>query len=223
MGSSEGIYFIAAGSSSKNRSKTLDKSWRLSDVKSKVPNEIAERLELHFSNGKNVYAWGANQSSFNQLSQVKSCEYVIDVKNKEVVRAFKFCFWYKTSDTKIQELFGWDKEKPKSKRRPYQYVYFLSDPIPLKIKNKEYFQQAFDQMTNPQWLVGQKYFNSDSVQKAMNRKNCSTIDELIGVTNLTKNPPISKPYKPKDSVKIIKSEPEIRKKSFWQWFLGLFS
>ncbi len=181
MNNAQGIYLIAAGASSKNRKKTLDKSWSISEIQNYVPGEIIEKLNYHFPEGNNIYAWGANQRSYNELSQVKPNEFVVDVKNKDIVQLFKFCFWFKTQNTDLQEFFGWDNEKPVSKRRPYRYVYFLSNPINTSIKRKEYFQNAFDLTDNSQWLVGQKYFSENEVSKALERTKSSSISEFLKI------------------------------------------
>ena len=48
-----GIYFIAAGTSSKNRQKTLEKSFTLEQLQSLncIPEEYADRLVREFQNG----------------------------------------------------------------------------------------------------------------------------------------------------------------------------
>jgi hypothetical protein len=148
MPNDSGIYFIAAGSSSNNRLKTLDKPWSIQIIDRYVPEHIVEKLKYHFPDGKNIFAWGANEKSFSELSRVKTNEYVVDIKNKEVVQLFQFCFWYKTINTSLQNLFGWDQEKPASTRRLYSYVYFLSNPRPTMIRKKEYFQSAFNLNNN---------------------------------------------------------------------------
>lgn len=190
MDESEGIYLLAAGSSSKNRKKTLEKAWTLSDIKSLLPDHIIEKLNIHFPDGQGIYAWGANQRSFNELSQIKRGQFVVDVKNKEVVQLFKFCFWYKTTNTDLQNYFGWDSEKPISKRRPYSYVYFLSSPIKTRIRKKDYFQSAFGLTDNSQWLVGQKYFDKHKVKKAFERTQTNNIDEFL---KISKNDKYSEP------------------------------
>jgi len=183
MAKTQGIYFIAAGRSSKNREKTLEKTWTLSEISSFVPNHVIEELKHHFPDGQGIYAWGANKRSFNELKQVKPNQFVVDVKNKEVIQLFHFCFWYRTTDTKLQNFFGWDAEKPASKRRPYTYVYFLSRPTKTGIKRKDYFQSAFDLTGNSQWLIGQKYFNEYEVEKALERTKSNNIIEFLKINN----------------------------------------
>lgn len=248
MVNNQGIYFIAAGNSSKNRKKTLEKSWSLDQIKNVVPSAIYSKLQVHFPTGNGIYAWGANEGSLKELSQVRSGEFVIDVKNKEIVQAFKFCFMYKTQNSKIQELFGWDSEKPRDERRPYKLVYFLSSPTKMVIKSKDYFKDAFEQ-TNSQWLVGQKYFDKYAVQDALKLKNLSTIEEFLGIRNKSKpleetpNKPVTNPPKPAVSVpkpgidtpkpvktpksvttniNISKTRPQKPKLTFWQWLVSLF-
>lgn len=178
-----GIYFIAAGNFSKNREKSLDKSFGKNQLQGFLRTEDFAKLEEHFPSGKRVYMWGANGGkSFNQLKNVSSGEYVVDVKNSEVVQVFEFCFYMNTGgNTRLQDYIGWDREKPREKRRPFKYVFFLKNPRPPSSdqKEKEYFQSAFDKNANQQWLIGQRWFSGSQVSLACQRKNVANIEELI--------------------------------------------
>ncbi len=98
----------------------MEKAWSLNQISGYVPTEVIDKLKSCFPDGDGIYAWGANAEA--ELSEIRNGEYVVDVKNKEIVQIFQFCFWYKSSHTRLQELFGWDDEKPYEKRRPYRYV-----------------------------------------------------------------------------------------------------
>jgi len=86
-----GIYFIAAGTSSGNRKRTLDKSWSFEEVYDVFPQDVCDR----------VYLWGANEGSKNYLTKVHEREYVVDVENTEIIQIFEFCFWFKSSHTPL--------------------------------------------------------------------------------------------------------------------------
>lgn len=176
-----GIYFIAAGQSSKNRIKSLDKSFSLRQIQPYVPSDIKEKLKRNFDPSDDIYVWGANKGSRKNLGLVRANEYVVDVKNKDVVQVFQFCFYYFTPDTKLQEYIGWDSEKSLSERRPYRYVYFLKKPQKPFFKQKEYFARAFDQTHNQNWLVGQKYLDDQEVDMAMERAGVKQVERLLGL------------------------------------------
>ncbi|MGR3220758.1 MAG: Swt1 family HEPN domain-containing protein [Candidatus Anammoxibacter sp.] len=176
-----GILFIAAGKFSKNREKTLEKGIDLSELSHFVDPAICESLRAHFPNGTSVYVWGANDRSVKHVMQIRPGEYAVDVCNKKVIQIFTFCFWFKTVNTRLQEHLGWDSEKPKDTRRPYKYVYFLKDPRKTQHDKKEYFQTAFGESSNPQWLVGQRYFNDEAVLKAMERTRAETLEHILGL------------------------------------------
>lgn len=76
---------------------------------------------------------------------------------------------------------GWDREKPRLDRRPYRYVYFLNSPLSTRITDKSYFQKAFDLNSNPQWLVGQRYFNDEELLAALERKKSASIEGFLGI------------------------------------------
>lgn len=177
-----GIYFIAAGSSSKNRQKSLDKGFSLEQIRRYLPTEISSKLGSSLEPNQLIYVWGANKRSLSQLEQVSYSEPVVDVKNKKVMQVFDFCFYYKTSDSSLQEYIGWDSEKPPKKRRPYQYVFFLKSPKKSLYSKKNYYAEAFDQTHNQNWLVGQRYFNDEEVDMALERKNKKSIEGLLGLS-----------------------------------------
>ena len=74
---------------------------------------------------------------------------------------------------------------PVDERRPYRYVFFLKDPQKpgRDQKEKEYFQKAFDQSGNNQWLVGQRWFSGSQVNDALERTGVENIRELLGISN----------------------------------------
>lgn len=189
-----GIYFIAAGSSSKNRDKTLDKSHSVEEMCRFLPPKDCERLRRYFLSGGGVYLWGANEKNANDVFSIKDGEYVVDVKNKVVVQVFRFCFSVKTKDTKLQEYVGWDREKPGDKKRPYRYVYFLSSPNSTVKKEKKYFQDAFGHSNNPMFLFGQEYFSDRRVEEALERTRSNSVEDFLGILETEKT--ISLPQNP---------------------------
>ena len=127
--------------------------------------------------------WAAGQKSFNELSQVSSEEYVVDIKNKKVIQIFKYCFFIQAHNTRLRDFLGWDQEKDSGSRRSIDYIYFLKSPIHTRRKTKNYFQTAFNLTSNPQWLIGQKYFNDNDVRAALKRTSCVSIEEFLGITD----------------------------------------
>ena len=176
-----GIYLIAAGQSSENRKKSLDKAWSIDQISNYVPSGVIDKLHTCYPTGDGIYAWGANAEA--GLSEIKSGEYVVDVKNKDIVQIFQFCFWYKSDHTRLQGLFGWDEEKPTIKRRPYKYVYFLSNPMRTLRRHKSFLARAFDFEGNSQWLIRQRYLSSQDVDHAMVRTKTKTVQELLGISD----------------------------------------
>ena len=124
-----------------------------------------------------VYAWGANR--VGDLNRLEAGDFVVDVRNKKVVQVFRFVYWIETEDTRLQEYIGWDTEKPKEKRRPYKIVYFLTDPMRTIRTQKVFFQKAFAEESNQNWLVGQKWYSPSEVQKALSRTFTNSIEELL--------------------------------------------
>jgi len=200
-------------------------------LKSYLPNDQYENLTNIFSDEEFVYVWGANQGSLHHLREVQPGEYVVDAKNKNIMNIFEFGFYYKTPNTKLQEFIGWDKEKPVNKRRPYKYTFFLKSLQKPKNNEKSYFARAFDQEHNQNWLVGQRYFSDRAVNEAMNRMNCKSEEELLGIKSdrNSKNPissekktSVSK-YKKKDNLdQQVTTKPVQKKTSFMKWLLNFF-
>jgi len=176
-----GIYFIAAGKSSRNRQRSLDTSFSVRQLRQYIGPPVLASLEKWFRLDEPIYVWGATERKAAELSQVQAGEYAVDVMNKTVVQVFTFCFAYKSSDHRLQRFIKWDEEKPKDARRPWPYVYFLRDPKPTRHVQKSFFQNAFGLAKNAQWLVGQRYFNSREVEAALERTSSSSVEELLGI------------------------------------------
>jgi len=209
-----GVYFIAAGKSSKNREKTLEKSWNLEDICRFISNEDCDRLRRLFPSGRGIYIWGANKGSYSEVEKIKEGEYVVDVKNKEVVQIFQYCFLLKTEDTKLQEYLEWDSEKPYGERRQYKYVYFLRNPIVTTNNKKEYFQEALGLWANSNWLVGQKYFSDKEVSDAIIKTGSKSVEGFLGIGNT------SKILNMKDGEYTIPQDTETTNKNTQQIILG---
>ena len=186
-----GIYFIAAGKSSRNREKSLDKGFRSEELRSYMKSRDFLRLEEFFCPEETIYVWGANKGrSFNELQNVSPDEYVVDVKNKEVMTVFKFCFFIDTgTDKNLQNYIGWDIEKPPEQRRPYRYVFFLKNPkiSSSSIRKKDYFQSAFKENRNLNWLVGQRWFSSPQLHEAIKSKKAINQEAFLGISIGTSN------------------------------------
>lgn len=210
-----GLYFIAAGSSSKNREKSLDKCFTVEQLSPYLDNNIVDKLKTWFKDDNRVYVWGANPGrSFDQLNKADTGCFTVDVNNKKVPQVFEYCFYIATRDTKLQEYIGWDEEKPSEEKRPYRYVFFLKNP--RKNRNpyidKKYFEVAFKQGGNQNWLVGQRYFTDTEINNAMQVRGCNNIEDFLGFTNVrTTNSPIYTPPEPrrkKDEACELISTPE---------------
>ena len=178
-----GLYLMVAGT--KNRKKSLEESFTRNQLKPYVSDSIYKKLNSHFKPNEPIFIWGANKGSVSYLEAVQEGEYVLDFKNQKVPTVFQFCFWFKTPDTKLQEFIGWDEEKPKEKRRPYRYVYFLKSPQKPKHSKKEYYGQAFGYDSGPRWLMGQRYINDKQLGEALNRTNSDSAEEFLGIKNLS--------------------------------------
>ncbi|PIQ97439.1 MAG: hypothetical protein COV67_04125 [Nitrospinae bacterium CG11_big_fil_rev_8_21_14_0_20_56_8] len=179
-----GVYFIAAGSSTKNRNKSLDKSFSIDDLQRYISNENFERLRRSFPSERGIFLWGANRGSFRELQNVAQDEYVVDVKNRTVVQIFRYCFYIDTgNDRRLQKFIGWDGEKQLQNRRPYQWVLFLREPqVPNhEQQSKQYFQMAFNEANNSQWLIGKRWFSNDQIREALERTGNTNIEELLGI------------------------------------------
>ncbi|MEK6531078.1 MAG: hypothetical protein AABZ23_01130 [Deltaproteobacteria bacterium] len=176
-----GIYFIAAGISSKNREISLDKGFKLDELWPFINKEGYNRLKEEYSTEDLIYIWGANERSIKQLSLVQKGEYIVDVMNKQVKQIFIFSFYMSTEDKNLQNFIGWDKEKPDEKRRPFHYVFFLKNPRKIKRTLKNYFESAFSEDKNPHWLAGQKYFDDVRVKEAIEKTSTKNIEEFLGI------------------------------------------
>ena len=173
-----GIYFIAAGQSSRNREKSLDRSLQVAHVKKMLSGRSGTQFSSHYGQNDTVYVWGANK--IGDLDKLEAGDFVVDVKNKKVVQVFQFGLWIETEDTRLQEAIGWDSEKPKEQRRPYKIVYFLTQPRRTLRHEKSFFQRAFAQEANQNWLVGQTWFSPLDVKQALARTNTQSIEHLSG-------------------------------------------
>lgn len=174
-----GVYFLAAGSSSKNRTKSLDRPLSYSGVISHLDQNAVQQMREVFVENEQVYAWGAN--GVGHLDRLAFGDYVVDVKNKVVVRVFRFTFFIHTRDTRLQDWIGWDAEKSRDVRRPYPLVYFLRTPQRTRNSEKSFFQGAFAQDANPQWLAGQRWFDDADVLAAMDRSGAKSVEALLGI------------------------------------------
>ena len=174
-----GIYFIAAGTSSRNRQKSLDRGLQIDAASQHLEPQYQRQLVDHFDEPELVYAWGANRQG--DLRKLERGDYVVDVKNKIVVQVFRFAFNIETRDTRLQEWIGWDAEKPRNERRFYKQVYFLRDPQKTVRTEKSYFQRALGQEGNPNWLVGQKWFSDADLRSALERTNTRSVESLLGI------------------------------------------
>lgn len=180
-----GIYFIAAGTSSDNRKWTLDRPHRVSDLRPYLPDHQLERLEAAFPGGDGVFVWGANQEG--RIKRVQRDDFVVDLKNREVVQVFRYCFYWDTGgETALQEFLRWDAGKKSTKgRRGYRYVFFLRDPRKPHGRTKQFFLQAFDRASKPHFFDGQKYIGDDEIAKAMSRTNSPTLEVFLGLASST--------------------------------------
>jgi hypothetical protein len=176
-----GIYFIAAGNSSRNREKSLDKSFTLKEIEPYLKKEHFEKIIKYINRDEPAYIWGANTNAHNQLNKVRLGEYVVDVENADVVQVLTFCCSIRTFDHRLQEFIGWDNEKPKEKRRPFEYVFFLKKRQDTNNKKKKYYQYAFGFNNNSHWLDGQKYFDDSLVKAAIVIKGSKNIEEFLGI------------------------------------------
>ena len=179
-----GIYFIPAGPGpgppySKNREKSLDKGFLASELTPFLPPESSRRLKQHFGDSDQVYAWGANR--LGDLEKPSPGDFVVDVNRQVVVRIFRFAFWVRTNDTRLQEYIGWDREKPKEDRRPYHFVYFLKSPQTTSRREKAYYQRAFGLEANKNWLVGQRWFGDMEVRNAIERVIAESLEAFLGI------------------------------------------
>lgn len=188
-----GIYFIAAGSSSRNRQKSLDRPLDVAGLRQHLDAESQEQLRTIFEDDEFVYAWGANRRG--DLDKLVPGDYVIDVKNKIVVWVFLYGFMIETRDTRLQDYIGWDREKPEDQRRPYQFVYFLKSRQPTRHHEKVFFKRAFGLEEKPHWLRAQTWFSDSKVRNAMERVNVRSLEAFLGIgeTDVENNGSIAEP------------------------------
>jgi hypothetical protein len=177
-----GIYFIAAGSSSDNRSKTLDRALSSDQLENFLSTADAVRLKQHFPTNKPLYIWGANK--LGRLPSVRPGEYVVDFNNQIIAHVFRFCFFTFTgSDIRLQHQLGWDQGARSTEQpRPYPYVYFLRDPVHSTGRNKQFLLRAFGATDKPHFFDGQKYLDDKAVNDALRRMQLSSPEELLGIT-----------------------------------------
>lgn len=188
-----GIYCIAAGSASTNRTKTLDRSHAISDLEPYLSPRDVLRLREHFPEGRSVFLWGANRQG--QLPRVRSEDYVIDFNDQRVDNVFRFCFFTSTgSDTRLQRFVGWD-EGPRStiERRPYPFVYFLKKPMSPQNRDKRFFLRAFGAAQKPHFFDGQKYLDDTACAEALRRTGTSSVEKLLGLATGGTPPPPEPP------------------------------
>ena len=174
-----GIYFIAAGDSSDNRTKSLDRMLDAAGVREHLESEAQELFEKNFKDNEGIYAWGADRRG--DLDKLSPGDYVVDVKNKEVVQVFRYGFVIDTPDTRLRDWIGWDSEKPE--KRPFRFVYFLSAPQETTHRHTSYFQSAFAKEKNPQWLIRQTWFSDDEILSAMERTKTLSLEGLLGIAD----------------------------------------
>jgi len=171
----------------------------------------AAKFSQHYAPHDTVYAWGANR--VGDLDKLETGDFVVDVKNKKVVQIFQFGLWVETTDALLQDFIGWDSEKPKEKRRPYKIVYFLDRPLKTLRQDKAFFQIAFANEANQNWLVGQKWFSPSDTRNAMTRTNTRSIEQLLGIVTGSETSPIF-PTEPHETLSLA-VEPEKFEKPEW--------
>ena len=66
-----GVYIIAAGISSKNRDKTLDRKWARDELSPFLQPHDLQELKRFFPDDNSIYLWGANDRSLRQLNNVQ--------------------------------------------------------------------------------------------------------------------------------------------------------
>lgn len=188
-----GIYCIAAGSTSTNRAKTLDRSHTIADLEPYLSPGDVLRLREHFPDGRLVFLWGANQQG--QLPRVHAEDYVIDFNDQRVQNVFRFCFFTSTgSETRLQHFVGWDEgRRSTSDRRSYPFVYFLKEPMNPQNRDKRFFLRAFGAAQKPHFFDRQKYLDDSACAEALRRTGMSSVVELLGLTiGATQPPPESR-------------------------------
>lgn len=171
-----GVYFIAAGSSSDNRSRTLDTAHQVSDFKPYLSQAHMQQLDRHFPDGQPVFLWGATEGSRTHLQKVRPDDFVVDFKNQEVAHVFRFAFMVDTgSDSRLQRYVGWDQ------RRNYRYVYFLKSPMVPVNRNKQFFLNAFGKSHKPHFFDGQRYLDDETVAAAIRTVGAADLHDFLGL------------------------------------------
>lgn len=187
------VYFIAAGRSSNNRGKTLDRAHRVEDLTPHVPPHVAERLREAFPSGEGVYAWGGSDPRHRVVLGLAPGTYVVDIANADVKQVFQFAFGYRASDFfgpgdhRIQDHFDWDDHVDPEARRPYPLVYFLRAPRLTSRSDSAFFRDAFGRSAN--WLPGQELLSDEAVAEAMARVGAVTVEEFLGIEPPRLEPP----------------------------------
>ena len=186
-----GVYFIAAGSSSDNRQKTLDLSHSVDELEPYLSVGVARRLRGHFPDGRGVYLWGANRQG--QLPRIREGEHVVDFDDQRVANVFRYCFFISTgSDTRLQRFVGWDEgRRSTAQRRAYPFVYFLRDPVKPRNRDKRFFLRAFGAGRKPHFFDSQLYIGDEVCSAAMRRTGTKSVQELLPLpTRASQVPPI---------------------------------
>ena len=176
------IYFIAAGDSSKNREKTLDRAHTVDELLPEVPPTVGRRLIDAFPSGDGVYAWGGSAPRHRSVLGLPQGTYVVDIANSDVKQVFRFAFAFEAPDSRIQDHFDWDDHVAPEERRPYPIVYFLQGPQPTSRVQSQWFRRAFD-FGHANWLPGQRLFSDREVVDAMERTSTSTVEEFLGLAS----------------------------------------
>jgi hypothetical protein len=153
----------------------------LSDLEPYISEQDFKHLSEWVGPNDPIFIWGAHHGSLKELRRVRPGEYVVDVKNREIVQIFKYVGYIETQDIRLQSFVGWDAELDPKRRRPYKYVFFLISPRKSRYVDKVYYQKAFGLLENPQWLVGQTYFDDYEVGEALVRTQASSVEGLLGL------------------------------------------
>ena len=178
-----GVYFIAAGNSSRNGEKTLDRAHRVEDLVPHVPATIVKRLWQAFPDGEGVYAWGGSDPRHQSVLYMDTGTYVVAVANETVKHVFRYAFGYRTppGDTRIQNHFKWDDHKPLEDRRPYPLVYFLTDRMKPSQQDAYWFRDEAFEIQHANWLPGQRLFSTREVAEAMARTGFRSVEDFLGI------------------------------------------
>ncbi len=178
-----GILFIAAGSASDNRTRSLDHSLPRSSIAERLGPLGRQKLESHFGETEPVFVWGATQKSFGAIRRMRRGDFAVDLKNRRVMQVLRFCFFIDTgSDNTLQDFIGWDQGRRSTERpRRYRYVYFLRDPRATTREDKAFFLDAFGKAEKPHFFDSQKYIDDEQIAQALLRTRCESLEEFLGV------------------------------------------